>query len=239
MTVRFGNNRLGFYLVVFILSGVVLGLAANFASVFLPKFHRDFTIFALIVPSITIFTFLLTLQWATPQTEAVALFILGILWLAMAAWATDVIGPLQCDSLSGQKTPSKNGQTNFQAFCYEMKVIQAFSWALFAMYVIAFGILLQLVSLAQQFGRFKIWSEPIRELPWYGEMPGYYNTNTYGPNMHYPPPSAGGYGYPAPYGGMGGMPVPNPGHSIVIQPGMNGGLPTITQMPLSTMPMSA
>jgi hypothetical protein len=47
--------------------------------------------------------------------------------------------------------------------------------------------------------------------------------------MHYPPPSAGGYGYPY----QGGMPVPNPGHSIVIQPGMNGAPPTITQMPLS------
>lgn len=43
-----------------------------------------------------------------------------------------------------------------------MKVIQAFSWGLFGMFVIAFGILLQLVTLAQQFGRFKIWSEPIR-----------------------------------------------------------------------------
>ena len=70
------------------------------------------------------------------------------------------------------------------------------------------------------------------ELPWFGEMPGYYNTNPYGgggPMMHYPPPSAGGYGYPY----QGGMPVPNPGHSIVIQPGMNGAPPTITQMPLS------
>jgi len=109
---------------------------------------------------------------------------------------------------------------------------------------------MQLITLAQQFGRYRIWSEPIRgenrffreslpkftsalaELPWFGEMPGYYNTNTYaggGPMAYYPPPSAGGYGYPY----QGGMPVPNPGHSIVIQPGMNGAPPTITQMPLS------
>jgi len=236
MTVRFGNNRLGFYIAVFILSGVVLGLAANFATIFLPNLRKGFTIFALIVPSVTILTFLLTIQWAQPQTEAVTLFILGILWLAMGAWATDVIGPLQCDSLTGQRTPSKNGETNFQTFCYEVKVIQAISWALFAMFAIAFGILLQLVTLAQQHGRYKIWSEPIRELPWYGETPGYYNTGTYGSNGHYPPSaggygSPGGYGYPAPY--QGGMPLPNPGHSIIIQPGMNGAPPTITQVPLS------
>lgn len=142
-------------------------------------------------------------------------------------------------------------QANAQAYCYEMKVIQAISWGLFGLFVIAFYILMQLITLAQQFGRYRIWSEPIRgencfvheslitftsvflELPWFGEMPGYYNTNTFGggggPMMHYPPPSAGGYGYPY----QGGMPVPNPGHSIVIQPGMNGAPPTITQMPLS------
>jgi hypothetical protein len=58
------------------------------------------------------------------------------------------------------------------------------------------------------------------ELPWFGEMPGYYNTNAGAPM--YPPHSAGmapGYGYahhPA-------------GHSIVIQPGMNGAPPIVTQ----------
>jgi len=236
MTVRFGNNRLGFYILVFLSSGVVLGLAANFANIFLPGHNnRDFTIFALFVPSLTIFTFLLTLQWATPLIEAVTLFILGVLWLAMGAWATDVIGPQQCDVLGGQKVPAKNGSsTNSQAFCYEMKVIQAFSWALFCVFVLAFIVLFQLVALAQQFGRYLIWTEPIRELPWFGEMPGYYNTSSRVPNanMYYPPPSAGGYGYPY----QGGYPMPQQGNSIVIQPNPNGGPPTITQMPLSTMP---
>ena len=60
------------------------------------------------------------------------------------------------------------------------------------------------------------------ELPWFGEMPGYYNTNAGGPMY---PPSAGmapGYGYPYP-------PMSAPGHSIVIQPGMNGAPPIVTQ----------
>jgi len=64
------------------------------------------------------------------------------------------------------------------------------------------------------------------ELPWFGEAPGYYNTHT-GGMVQYP---AGGYAYPmqaanAPI-------VQTPGHSIVIQPGMNGHPPTITQVPL-------
>ncbi|PPQ72909.1 hypothetical protein CVT26_014572 [Gymnopilus dilepis] len=237
MTVRFGNHRLAFYIFVLLSSGVVLGLAANFANEFLPGHNnKDFTIFALIIPSLTIFTFLLTLQWATPQIEAIALFILGVLWLAMGAWSTDVIGPQQCDVLGGHTIPAKGNNTaNAQAFCYEMKVIQAFSWALFCVFVIALVVLIQLVSLAQQFGRYLIWTEPIRELPWFGEMPGYYNTSSRVPNsanMYYPPPSAGGYGYPY----QGGMPMPQPGNSIIIQPNPNGGPPTITQVPLSSIP---
>ncbi|KAF9485342.1 hypothetical protein BDN70DRAFT_871368 [Pholiota conissans] len=231
MTVRFGNNRLGFYLAVFLLSGTVLGLAANFASIFLPGLHSNFIIFALIVPSATIFAFLLTLQWATPYTEAILMFLLGVFWLAMGAWSTDVIGPLQCDTLGGQKIPAKNGgQTNFQSYCYEMKVIQAFSWALFIMFVLALWILFQLVAQAERFGRYRIWNEPIRELPWFGEMPGYYNTNTQGgPMMGYPPSGYAAPGFPY------GYPHPAPGHSLMIQPGVNGAPPTITQIPINTM----
>ncbi|KJA30264.1 hypothetical protein HYPSUDRAFT_32413 [Hypholoma sublateritium FD-334 SS-4] len=236
MTVRFGNNRLGFYVAVFILSGTVLGLAANFASIFLPHLHNNFIIFALVVPSLTIFSFLLSLQWAQPNTEALQLFILGILWLAMGAWATDVIGPLQCDALGGQTMPAKNGgETNFQAYCYEMKVIQAFSWALFIMFVVALWILFQLAAQAERFGRYQIWREPIRELPWFGEMPGYYNTSTMGAApMQYYPSSGGMYG-PQPGNPYGGYPQPAPGHTLVIQPGMNGAPPTITQMPMNTV----
>lgn len=56
------------------------------------------------------------------------------------------------------------GAASAQGFCYEMKVTQAFSWALFAMFVIAFGILMQLVGHAERMGRHFIWREPIRGL---------------------------------------------------------------------------
>lgn len=56
------------------------------------------------------------------------------------------------------------GAASAQGFCYEMKVTQAFSWALFAMFIIAFGILIQLVHHAERMGRHFIWQEPIRGL---------------------------------------------------------------------------
>ena len=51
---------------------------------------------------------------------------------------------------------------NAQAFCYQMKVVQAFSWAIFVACVLALYILFQLVGQAQRFGRYYIWREPIR-----------------------------------------------------------------------------
>jgi hypothetical protein len=58
------------------------------------------------------------------------------------------------------------GSASLQSYCYKMKTIQAFSWALFCAFVIAIIILFQLVHQAQRFGRWQIWSEPIRGLSW-------------------------------------------------------------------------
>jgi len=57
-------------------------------------------------------------------------------------------------------------------------------------------------------------------------MPGYYNTHAMGGGpMPYPNPAVGpGYGYPY------NVPMSAAGHSIVIQPGMNGAPPTVTQV---------
>ncbi|PBK69640.1 uncharacterized protein ARMOST_05341 [Armillaria ostoyae] len=229
MTVRFINYRLALYISVFLLSGTVLGLAGHLASVFLPNLHKDFTIFALIIPALTIFAFMITLQWAQARTEAVVLFILTALWLAMGAWSNDIIGTIQCDSLSGQRVATKNGDMSGQSYCYEMKVIEAFSWMNFVLFAISFIILLALVTQAQKFGRYDIWRDPIKELGWFGEWPGYYNTS---PGMpHYP---AGGY---VPYGvpmQAGTGITQQAGNSIVIQPGVHGQPPTITQVPFGS-----
>jgi len=229
MTVRFGNYRLFVYIAIFLSSGTVLGFAANFAKLFLPHLHPDFTIFALIVPSLTILVLLLTLQWAQPNFEAFTLFILGVLWLAMAAWSQDIIGFVQCDSLGGERIPTSTGSMSERQYCYEMKVLEAFSWMNFFLFVVYFFVLIWLVSRAQSLGRPHMWEEPIRELPWFGEMPGYYNVANTGmaqpvypgyPPVHYPP-----------Y-------MQTQGHSIIIQPGVNGQPPVITQVP-GPLPPSA
>ncbi|KAJ3785464.1 hypothetical protein GGU10DRAFT_395159 [Lentinula aff. detonsa] len=242
MTVRFVNYRLAFYISVFLLSGAVLGLDAHFAAIFLPRLHQGFTIFALVIPSLTIFIFLLTLQWSQPRVEAIVLFVLWTIWLAMGAWSTDIIGTVQCDALAGQRTATKNGDMSAQSYCYEMKVIQAFSWMIFVLCSFAFIILMQLVTQAQRFGRYMIWYEPIQNLGWcvdflnfeneadmltshnqrFGEWPGLYNTTTQ-------PMYAVPYGYPLQAGS--GIPQ-QPGHSIIVQPSANGGPATVTQIPI-------
>ncbi|KAF5369918.1 hypothetical protein D9758_001034 [Tetrapyrgos nigripes] len=237
MTVRFANYRLGFYVAVFLLSesissGTILGLAGHFANLFLPgHLHHDYTIFALVVSSLTIFVFLLMLQWAQPRIEVVAYFVLGVLWLALGAWATDVIGINQCDALAGQRTATKNGDMSAQEFCYEIRVMQAFSWFLFCLFTICFIILISLATQAQRFGRWNIWAEPIQELGWFGEWPGYYNQHQPG-MVQAGQPGYVPYGYPLQAGN--GIQQMN-GHSIIIQPSANGGPPTITQVPHSTV----
>ncbi|TRM67576.1 hypothetical protein BD626DRAFT_479195 [Schizophyllum amplum] len=245
MTVRFANWRLAFFVVILCFSATVLGISAYFASIFLPNLHHDFTIFTIVVATLTILAFLIILQWAQPRIEVPVLFILGVLWLATAAWATDSIGSTQCDGLAGQVTATKNGSMSAASYCREMRVLQAFSWMIFCLFVIAFYITLRLISQAQQFGRADIWAAPIRELGWFGEYPGYYNQGhgAYNPAAQGMPPQQGGYpqygGYPQQYmNGMGGWPQmqqPSPGAAIVIQPGINGGPPTITQVPASTV----
>ncbi|KAH6914888.1 hypothetical protein BKA70DRAFT_1257335 [Coprinopsis sp. MPI-PUGE-AT-0042] len=236
MTVTFGNRRLAFYVFVFLLSGTVLGVAAYLASVLDVS---AFIVFAIIVSALQIFIFLLTLQWSKPKYEQGLLVIFGILWLAMGAYTTDVIGHIQCDAIpSSAMIPGKNdGEVSQKSWCQQMKVVQAFSWALFASFVIAFIVLMQLIEQAKKFGRYNIANEPIKELPWFDEMPGYYNQGTTGMM-----PMGGPGPMPYPQGGYpyGGYPQAQPGHAIMIQPGVNGAPPVVSQVPMSAgLPMSA
>ncbi|KAJ7498909.1 hypothetical protein FB451DRAFT_1203439 [Mycena latifolia] len=227
MTVRFASYRIAFYVAVFLLCGTVLGLAAHFANIFLPHLHADFTIFSLLIPSMTIFVFLLSLQFAQPRTEALSLFILWALWLAMGAWSTDIIGNVQCDALTVETMPTKNGDIRQREWCYEMKVTQAFSWMLFVLFSFAFCILLALVSQAERFGRPDIWREPIQELGWFGELPGYYNHHQQQGMVQYPMyPQQYAYSMQQPY-------VQQPGQLYQIHQGANG--PTVTQVPVTTV----
>jgi len=236
MTYLFRNLRVAGYVFVFLLSGTVLGITAFFASEFLPQLHHDFTIFSLVVPSFTIFIFFILLLSSQPRIEAFFLFIAAVLWLTMGAWSADTIGSTECFSLGDQTTPTKNGETSARAYCYESKVIEAFSWAIFILLTFFLIFVITLANRSQVLGRPFIWREDINDLPWFGQAPGY-------PGVSYSAYPQGGYGgYPAPYPGpMMGAPdmvyaggnvvQQQPGHSIVIQPGSNGMPAQVSQVP--------
>ncbi|GBE79457.1 hypothetical protein SCP_0206570 [Sparassis crispa] len=220
--------RLYGFITIILLAATVLGLSAYLGSILLPNYQHDFGIFAIFVPSFTILIFLLIITWSSPRTEAFCLFILGALWLAMGAWTTDITGNVQCDALGNQRTSTSKGTMSAKSYCYEMKVIEAFSWMIFCLYAIFLWILISLTTRARVLGRPFAWAEPIFELPWFGELPGW-------PAGGYGNIPLGGYGYPmAPYPPQmvnGGYVVQqNPGHSVVIQQGA-GQMPTITQIP--------
>lgn len=231
------------------LLATVLGLSAHFAAIFLPKLHRkwitptlniliifadDFTIFSIIVPSLSIFVFLITYDccpWASSVVlttfvdcnghspdlrQLFCLFWEHCGWVSSASmrmisllinlkrWArgqrefpaytspqidwnakSDIIGHIQCDGLVGQRTATKNGDSSVQfllpvtrfdlfyvsvpatEFCYEMKVIEAFSWMLFVLFAIALYMVLRLVTEAERFGRYDIWWAPIQGANYY------------------------------------------------------------------------
>ncbi|KAH9936948.1 hypothetical protein B0H21DRAFT_698844 [Amylocystis lapponica] len=235
MTQLFKDMRLYGFVAIMLLSAAVLGIAAYLGSIFLPNIHHDFGVFSLLVPSLTIFIFLIIISWSSPRTEAVFLFILGVLWLAMGAWSSDMMGNVQCDTLAGQRTATKSGSIASQSWCYEMKVIEAFSWMVFCLFAIFLWILIALTTRARVLGRPFAWAEPIFELGWFGELPGW-PTGGYGPpqaQMGYPMGAyPGGMPYAPQMGPGGGYVVQqHPGHSVVIQPGMGGQAPTITQIP--------
>ncbi|KAI6119334.1 hypothetical protein EDD16DRAFT_1831305 [Pisolithus croceorrhizus] len=173
MTVVFTNIRIAAYVFIFALSATVLGVASNFAKLFLPHVQHDYTIFSLVVPSVTIFALLLILQFAQPVVEVLVHVVLGILWLTMASWTSDIIGPMQCYILGGISTPTNNGSMSARSYCYQMKVMEAFSWALFISLLGFIVIVICLTSRAIAFGRRYAWTEHISQLGWFGELPGY------------------------------------------------------------------
>ncbi|KZT19020.1 hypothetical protein NEOLEDRAFT_78004 [Neolentinus lepideus HHB14362 ss-1] len=235
MTIVFANHRITAFVTIIILSTVVLGISAYFAHIFLPNHVADITTFSLVVPSLNI----LVLVWSQPRIEAFWIFMLAVLWLSMGAWYDDLQGHTDCSSLTDSlRTVTNNGTVSSRAYCYETKVVEAFSWMNFALLAAYLVVLITLTGRSQVLGRPYAWQEPIIELPWFGEYPGYPGpyqySDGYMPNGGYGQPM---YVYPGMNmmgGGGGQMPYvvrQEPGQQIVIQPGMNGGMPIVQQMP--------
>lgn len=112
------------------------------------------------------------------------------------------------------------------------------SWSITVTLYLIFVIALASSSVAM--GRYDIWRDDVRELPWFGQAPGYPGvgyasySSRYG-NREYPTggsyPTSGSYAqYPTTY--PGNVVQQQAGHSLVIQPGMNGGAPTVQQIPM-------
>ncbi|KAI0268323.1 hypothetical protein BC834DRAFT_868884 [Gloeopeniophorella convolvens] len=235
MTVLFRNLRIYGYVAIMALSATVLGISAWFASIFLPHLHHDFSIFSLIPPSWTIFILIILLASSTPRIDAFFLFITDILWLTLAAWSSDSIGSTQCDALGNSRTSTKDGTISARSYCDLSKVVEAFSWATFCLLTLYFIFLISLASRSVSMGRPYIWGEDIRELPWFGQAPGWPGlgyaeySSQHGARPGYPAPSSYSQ-YPT--SGYGGNVIhQQPGHSLVIQPGMNGMPPTVQQVP--------
>jgi len=238
MTVLFRNLRRWGYAAVLLLSAGVLAIAAYFASIFLPHLHHDFTIFALIPPSWTIFIFMFLLISSTPRAEAIFLFITDILWLTLAAWSSDSVGSTQCDALGDLRTNTKNGNISARSYCDLSKVIEAFSWATFCLLTLYFIFVVALASRSMAMGRPYIWREDIRELPWFGQAPGYPGYGYVNYSSHSVP--RGYLGTHTPYtqpytqyqSSVGGNVIhQQPGHSVVVQPGRNGMPSSVRQVP--------
>jgi len=211
----FKEARFTAYASVIACTAVVLGLTANFAAKFLPKLHRDFLIFGLVVPAATIVILAVVLLRSQPRWDLLVLFILAACWLTMGSWSADIIAHIECDSLGNQTIPTKNGTMSYQVYCREMKAILAFSWTNFVILALSWVILLTLIMRVLSLGRHRAWEESISDIPWFNQWN--YQHGSYG--MY-------------PYQSMGQQPYvvqQAPGHTVIV--GSQDGRPVVQQVP--------
>ncbi|KZV75084.1 hypothetical protein PENSPDRAFT_681281 [Peniophora sp. CONT] len=187
MTIFFKRIRIAYFSTIFILSAAVLGLSAYFANIYLPdnKAHAGFSIYAVVIAALTIVFGLIQLfSGAQPRTEAPFLFVVSVFWLSVAAWAIDQSTNEECYGLGNAQTPTENGLVSSRSICYAIKIVEAFSWTIFAMLVIAFVIVINRTASARVLGHPDAWSEPMDNLPWYDELPGYPGGSWFGSDYH-------------------------------------------------------
>lgn len=237
----FQTIRLLTYAALVLSSIVVVGIAGHFAVIFLPQLHFNMVVFSLVVPSVTMVVLFIVMLRSQPRIDIFAVFILGVMWLSLAAYQTDFIGHVECFALGNQRTNTKNGgSTSAREYCYELKVIQAFSWANFAILALTFVILLILILRVLAHGRQDIWRESISNLPWFGQYGGGGMAfqpygYAYGQQPYYPAMPYGAYG--GAYNGYPNTVYQQPGHTTIIQQ-QPSGMPMVTQVPTVAAPHS-
>lgn len=159
---------------------------------------------------------------------------------ALAAWARDINGPADCYALTSSRTQTVHGTISSKTFCYLSKILEGLSWAIFILLMFFLVLLITLANRSQVLGWPHIWREDIDELPWFGQYPGYPGFSPYTQYLG-PQPSVvySTRSTPAstPHVGLsqnlgdGGVIQHQPGHSIIIWPGVNGDPPRIEQRP--------
>jgi len=212
----------------FVSAAAVVGVTAYMATLFNDKYDKPWIVFTLIVSALSLFVFAyLGFQYSF-RTHIGIIGFMAILWLAVAAYTTDRIGYVQCESLDGQRRPKSNGGTyDDVAWCRETKAVMAFAWFNFAMLLIAIVSWIRLQEFEEHEGlghEDEYEREPYRaaEAGNYvangGRGGQYANGNVTG--VQYANGMTGVGGYPQTTGPGGGTVVyQQPGHNIVLQNG--------------------
>ncbi|KAH9179880.1 hypothetical protein EDB89DRAFT_1841956 [Lactarius sanguifluus] len=240
MTVLFRNLRIIGYVSVLLLASGVLGIASYLASQFLPHIRFSFTTYSLVVPSFTIAVLVVLFFSSRPWIDALFLLIMDISWLGKLLLRLDINGPADCYALASSRTQTVHGTISSKTFCYLSKILEGLSWAIFILLMFFLVLLITLANRSQVLGWPHIWREDIDELPWFGQYPGYPGFSPYTQYLG-PQPSVvySTRSTPAstPHVGLsqnlgdGGVIQHQPGHSIIIWPGVNGDPPRIEQRP--------
>lgn len=138
--VRFAAVRSAVFAFNFVVSAAVVILVAYQASIFLTNgYDKAWIIFGLVVSSLSLVCS--TLMWLSYgfKTHITIIVILWVLWLALAAWTTDRIGYLSCESLDGTTRPTSPGRSEYDnvSWCRQTKAVEGLSWFNFALMLIA------------------------------------------------------------------------------------------------------
>ncbi|KAF8335469.1 uncharacterized protein EI90DRAFT_3048476 [Cantharellus anzutake] len=210
----------------FCCSVVILVISSTLASHFLPQ-HQGLLILSIVASALTIFILFLLNGGPQPQFELSAILLLSWLWLGLGAYTGDYIGDTQCYLLTGTISASGKDYSN-KGFCQQIKVINAFSWALFAV-MSAYWVLVYFIVGFVETRIPYIWEGNIDDVYFPDEERAVYPAGIRGPGR------LGGGAYPAgnvvQTGPNSQGVYPLPGHQVVVATD-GSGQQQITQVPI-------